>query len=107
MAGRLTAANIHDSVPDPELIRQLPLQVHYVLGDNHYHAPELRAQCELSNRLLVASGRGPYLRKDPGAQVRKIFHKLRHQASAESSLNYDQVSLNLLTSAKLVFPGRL
>jgi hypothetical protein len=80
LAARLTAANVHDSVPAPALIRQLPLEVRYVLGDNHYHVPELRKQCEHHDRWLVASGRGPYPRKDPGAQVRKIFHKLRHQA---------------------------
>ena len=80
LAARLTAANTHDSVPAPALIRQLPLEVRYVLGDNHYNVPQLREQCEYHNRLLVASGRGPYPRKDLGAQVRKIFHKLRHQA---------------------------
>ncbi len=80
LAAKLTAANVHDSIPAPALIRQLPCEVRYVLGDNHYSVPELHEQCEFHNRLLVASGRGPYPRTDPGAQVRKIFHKLRHQA---------------------------
>ena len=80
LAAKLTAANVHDSLPAPELIRQLPFEVRYVLGDNHYHAPELRKQCELSNRLLVASGRGPYPHSDAGVDVRRIFHMLRHQA---------------------------
>jgi hypothetical protein len=80
LAARLTPANTHDSVPAPALIRQLPLEVRYVLGDTHYNAPELREQCKHHNRFLVASGRGPYPRKDLGAQVRKIFHKLRQRA---------------------------
>jgi len=80
LAARLTVANVHDSAPAPELIRQLPLEVRYVLGDNHYNTPVLRTQCELGNRLLVASGRGPYPHTDAGADVRRIFHMLRHQA---------------------------
>jgi hypothetical protein len=80
LSAKLTAANVHDSVPAPELIRQLPFEVRYVLGDNHYDAPVLREQCELSNRLLVASGRGPYPHLDGGVDVRRIFHMLRHQA---------------------------
>jgi hypothetical protein len=80
LAAKLTAANVHDSVPAPELIRQLPFEARYVLGDNHYATPELRQQCELSNRLLVASGRAPYPHTDAGVDVRRVFHKLRHQA---------------------------
>jgi hypothetical protein len=80
LAAKLTPANVHDSVPAPKLIRQLPFEARYVLGDNHYRTPELREQCELSHRLLVASGRGPYPHTDPGVDVRRIFHLLRHQA---------------------------
>jgi hypothetical protein len=76
----LTVANVHDSVPAPKLIRQLPLEVRYVLGDNHYNTPELHKQCEHSKRLLVASGRSPYPHRDAGADVRRVFHMLRHQA---------------------------
>lgn len=68
-------------LPKPSAVNcQLPFKVRYVLGDNHYHTPELYEQCEHHNRLLVASGRGPYPRTDPGAPVRKIIHRLRHQA---------------------------
>lgn len=80
LAAKLTAANVHDSLPAPELIYQLPPEVRYVLGDNHYNVPELRKQCELSKRWLVASGRSPYPHSDPGVEVRRIFHRLRHQA---------------------------
>jgi hypothetical protein len=80
LAAKLTAANVHDSIPAPALIAELPLETRYVLGDNHYNAPEVREQCQRSNRLLVASGRGPYPHTDPGVDVRRIFHVLRHQA---------------------------
>jgi hypothetical protein len=80
LAAKLTAANVHDSVPAPDLISELPLDARYVLGDNHYNVPDVREQCERSNRLLVASGRGPYPHTDSGVDVRRVFHILRHQA---------------------------
>lgn len=80
LAAKLTAAHVHDNVPAPDLIRELPFEARYVLGDNHYNAPHVRAQCQLSNRWLVASGRGPYPHTDPGVDVRRILHLLRHQA---------------------------
>jgi hypothetical protein len=80
LAAKLTAANVHDSIPAPDLICELPLEARYVLGDNHYKTPHVRHQCERSNRLLMASGRGPYPHTDPGVDVRRIFHLLRHQA---------------------------
>lgn len=80
LTARLTAANTHDSIPAPDLIRELPLEAYYILGDNHYKVPEVREQCASSNRCLVASGRGPYPHTDPGVGVRRVFHLLRHQA---------------------------
>jgi len=80
LAARLTAANVHDSTPAPALIAELPLETRYVLGDNHYNTPDVRAHCQSNNRLLVASGRGPYPHTDSGVDVRRIFHLLRHQA---------------------------
>lgn len=80
LAAQLTAANVHDSTPAPALIAELPFEVRYVLGDNHYNTPEVREPCEYHHRLLVASGRGPYPHTDPGVDVRRIFHMLRHQA---------------------------
>ena len=54
--------------------------VRYVLGDTHYNTPELRAECALHNRELVATRRGPYPHRDGGVEVRRIFHKLRSLA---------------------------
>lgn len=80
LAAKLTPANVHDSKPAPALIWQLPSDARFVLGDNHYKTPELQTCCQLSNRLLVGSGRGPYPHDDAGVDVRRIFHILRHQA---------------------------
>jgi hypothetical protein len=78
LAARLTPANAADNKVAPALIRELPLEVRYVLGDTHYNDAELHALCRMQNRTLVAPGRGgPYPRLDIGAQVRKVFHRLR------------------------------
>jgi hypothetical protein len=80
LAAKLTPANVHDSTPAPALIEQLPPEARFVLGDNHDKTPQLQTCCAWSNRLLVGSGRGPYPHDDPGVDVRRIFHLLRHQA---------------------------
>jgi hypothetical protein len=79
LAAELTPANTADNKVAPWLIRQLPLEVRYVLGDAHYNDPELRTTCELSDRLLVASRRGRYPHRGTGVEVRRVFHKLRSQ----------------------------
>ena len=80
LAAKLTPANVHDSKPAPALIAQLPPETRFVLGDNHYKTPALQDVCQRQKRLLVGSGRGPYPHDDPGVDVRRIFHILRHQA---------------------------
>ena len=80
LAAGLTPANVYDAGPAPELIRQLPIEVRFVLGDTHYNDPTVRATCRLSDRWLVTTLRGAYPHTDVGADVRRIFHKLRSQA---------------------------
>jgi len=80
LAANLTVANVHDSQPAPALIRELPLDVRFVLGDNHFQTPDVQRYCQQHNRILVGSGRGPYPHADAGVDVRRIFHILRHQA---------------------------
>jgi hypothetical protein len=80
LAAELTPANTADNAVAPRLVRQLPFEVRYVLGDTLYNDPALRATCALSNRLLVASRRGPSPHQGPGVEVRRIFHKLRSNA---------------------------
>jgi hypothetical protein len=80
LAAESTVANVADSEIAPLLVIPVPAEVRYVLGDQHYHTPELRAECSRHNRELVATGRGAYPHADGGVEVRRIFHKLRSQA---------------------------
>ena len=74
----LTPANVSDNRVALSLVEQLPEEARFVLGDTHYNAPEVRAGCLERGKYLVASGRGPYPHTDPGVEVRRIFHRLRH-----------------------------
>lgn len=80
LAAEFTPANEADNVIAPRLLRELPMEVRYVLGDQHYHTPALRAECALHHRELVATRRGTYPHTDGGVEVRRLFHKLRSQA---------------------------
>lgn len=78
LAAELTPANHDDGTEAEELIREVPPHyVHYLLGDQHYNTPELRAKCTLRGWLLVATHRGRRRVYDVGREVRRIFHKLR------------------------------
>src|SRR5205807_10187013 len=61
----------------PELLREVPAEVRFVLGDRHYNTPDLRQICECADRLLVTTKYGRYPHTDDGVEVRRIFHKLR------------------------------
>jgi hypothetical protein len=76
LAARLTPANVGDNLIAPELIEDLPPEAHFILGDMHYNAPNVREVCE-PERMLVATQRGAYPHTDDGVEVRRIFHKLR------------------------------
>jgi hypothetical protein len=73
-------ANRGDNEEAPLLLEQLPAERPYVLGDTHYNTPELRQECDQRGWELVATRRGPYPRRDGGAEVRKVFHQLRSKA---------------------------
>jgi Transposase DDE domain len=80
LAAELTPANAADNEQAPALIRELPPEVRYVLGDVHYNDPELRQLCDEAGRELVTTRRGTYPHTDGGAEVRRVFHKLRSLA---------------------------
>jgi hypothetical protein len=80
LAAELTVANRGDNEVAPLLLAQLPGEVRYVLGDTQYYDPELRQQCHRRGCDLIATRRGSYPHRDGGAEVRKVFHKLRSQA---------------------------
>lgn len=80
LAAQLTPANIADQEEAPALVRELDPQIRFILGDTHYNDPDLRLQCEQTDRSLVATQAGTKLRTDPGAKVRQLFHRLRSKA---------------------------
>ncbi len=77
IAALLTPANVADSEPAPDLLREVPAEVRFVLGDRHYNTPELHETCDQADRLLVTTKYGCYPHTDDGVEVRRIFHKLR------------------------------
>ena len=81
LAAELTAANGVDSDIAPLLLRQLPEQTRFVLGDKHYTREPLREECWRNGRLLVTTKYGTYPHTDDGAGVRSVFHKLRSIAN--------------------------
>jgi transposase len=80
LAADLTPANAADNEQAPALLRELPPEVRYVLGDIQYNDPELRQLCEDAGRELVTTRRGTYPHTDGGVEVRRVFHKLRSLA---------------------------
>jgi hypothetical protein len=80
LAATLTPANRADNEEAPALIRELPAEVRYVLGDVHYNDPDLRDLCAERDQILVTTRRGAYPHTDDGVEVRRVFHKLRSLA---------------------------
>jgi Transposase DDE domain len=80
LAAELTAANVADSEQAPMLLRELPAEVRFVLGDRHYNREELHALCWQDGRFLVTTTYGRYPHTDAGVEVRRTFHKLRSVA---------------------------
>ena len=80
LAADLTAANVADNEQALELLPELPVEVRYVLGDQHYNDPTIREVCAQSGREVVATRRGRYPHTDGGVEVRRVFHSLRSRA---------------------------
>src|SRR5712692_6927339 len=77
IAALLTPANVADSEPAPALLREVPAEVRFVLGDRHYNTPDLHEICNQADRLLVTTRYGHYPHTDDGVEVRRVFRKLR------------------------------
>lgn len=80
LAAVLTPATSADSEPAANLLREIPAEVRFVLGDRHYNPPDLREDCHCQNRLLVATHYGTDPHTDDGVEVRRVFHTLRSTA---------------------------
>lgn len=77
LAAELTPANEADNIAIEPLLWEMPAEVRYVLGDQHYQAPNVAQVCQHTGRTLVTSQPGAYPHTDIGVEVRRIFHKLR------------------------------
>jgi hypothetical protein len=77
LAAELTPANEADNVAIEPLLWELPPEACFVLGDQHYNAPNVQQVCQHTGRELVTSRPGPYPHTDIGVEVRRIFHTLR------------------------------
>ena len=80
LAAELTPANVYDAKIAPDLVHHLPFAVRFILGDRHYRDDDLRQLCQQTGRRLVTTRPGKYPHRDAGVDVRRVLHKLRHQA---------------------------
>jgi Transposase DDE domain len=80
LAADLTPANTADNAQALTLLPELPAEVRYILGDQHYNDPTIDAACAAAGWTVVATRRGPYPHTDAGVSVRRILHELRSRA---------------------------
>lgn len=80
LAADLTPANAADNMQAPALIQELPCDLRFLLGDQHYHDPELEQECTRRGWFLITPKRGAYPHSDGGVAVRRILHKTRSVA---------------------------
>lgn len=80
LAAELTPANMADNEQAPGLVRELPSDIHFLLGDRHYNAPNVSQICKEAGQILVTTKYGRYPHTGIGVEVRRIFHKLRSLA---------------------------
>jgi hypothetical protein len=80
LAADLTPANTADNAQALSLLPELPAEVRYILGDQHYNDPTIDAACAAVGWTVVATRRGPHPHTDAGVGVRRILHELRSRA---------------------------
>ncbi len=80
LAAELTPANLHDRTIAIPMAYELPDEGRYLMGDRHYRNDDLKAYCRLNEHTLITTRPGQYPHQDAGVEVRKILHRLRHQA---------------------------
>jgi hypothetical protein len=77
LAALLTPAAEADNIQAPALICELPLDLRFLLGDQHYRDPDLEERCTRRGCVLVTPTGGPYPHTDAGVEVRRLLHKTR------------------------------
>ncbi|HMA34785.1 MAG TPA: hypothetical protein VKY74_09940 [Chloroflexia bacterium] len=92
LVAELTPANADDGTELAKLLywhrADLPVELGYMLGAQHYNTPLLRALSRLQGWRLVATHRGKRPQVDPGKEVRRLFHKLRSRAIENLNEHY-------------------
>jgi len=77
LAAELTPANVGDNTKAPKLVREMPGEVRFLLGDQQYRDPDLEQLCQERDCFLVVPKGGRYPHTDEGVEVRRLLHKLR------------------------------
>ena len=77
LAALLTPAAAADNTHAPALIRELPLELRFLLGDKHYRDHDLEDLFAARGCVLVTPTGGPYPHTDAGVEVRRLLHKTR------------------------------
>lgn len=80
LAAQLRPANEADNVVAEELVAAVLAQARFFCGDSAYNCENVYAACAERDSILVASSRSNKPRTDPGVEVRKMIHALRHHA---------------------------
>ena len=80
LAADLTPANAADNDIALTLVPDLPPDLRFLLGDQHYHDPELEKLCAQNHAWVITPKGGPYPHTDDGVEVRRILHKTRSLA---------------------------
>jgi hypothetical protein len=78
LAAEFKPANEADNTVAEELIFSVLPYVKFFCGDSAYNCPNVHEAAENRGATVVASSRAKGPRTDPGVEVRKIIHALRH-----------------------------
>jgi hypothetical protein len=81
LAAHLITASEADNSVAPALIEPWPVELRFLLGDQHYRDPALDALCAGRGCALVTPRRGRSPHHDAGKEVRRILHKTRSLTS--------------------------
>lgn len=80
LAAQLRPANEADNVVAEELVAAVRSRARFFCADSAYNADNVHLACAKRDAFLVASSPGKKPRTDPGVEVRKMIHALRHHA---------------------------
>jgi hypothetical protein len=86
LAAELTPAPEADNAVAPRLIRELPDDLRFLLGDQHYRDADLVTLCAARSCVLVAPTGGPYPHTDDGVAVRRLLHPLGHHRDLQRAV---------------------